>query len=57
MIPGGKTIHDMVLDGSGKPVPVGGFSSEDMEEILETATAGDYEGEWNDDLRSGERKI
>lgn len=57
MIPGGKTIHDMVLDGSGKPVPVGGFSSEDMEEILETATANDYAGEWNDDLRSGERKI
>ncbi len=57
MIPGGKTIHDMVMDGSGKPVPVGGFSSEDMEEILETATASDYAGEWNDDLRSGERKI
>ena len=57
MIPGGKTIHDMVLDGGGKPVPVGGFSADDMEEILETATASDYTGEWNDDLRSGERKI
>ena len=57
MIPGGKTIHDMVLDGGGKPVPVGGFSADDMEEILETATASEYAGEWNDDLRSGQRKI
>ncbi len=57
MIPGGKTVHDMRLDGSGKPVPVGGFSSADMEEILETATASDYAGEWNDDLKSGQRVI
>ena len=62
MIPGGKTIYDMVLDSSAKKVPVGGFAKLDEEEIglaeaMQTATSSEYAGEWNDDLKSGEQKI
>ena len=57
MIPGGKTVHDMRLDGSGVAVGIGGAKKEMMEDALATATSGEYDGEWNDDLRSGERVI
>jgi acetolactate synthase-1/2/3 large subunit len=69
MIPGGKTIHDMVLDESG-PVKVpdsdgrvfvngnadGAGSTPGTEEV---AAVGDatYVSEWTDDLKAGERKI
>jgi len=56
MIPGGKTIHDMVLDRSNKAVSVptiGGAANVAAQEILETATASEYTSEWNDDLASG----
>ncbi|MEO6908548.1 MAG: biosynthetic-type acetolactate synthase large subunit, partial [Abditibacteriaceae bacterium] len=48
MIPGGKTIHDMVLDKSAQKVPVGGHA---IEGGLQ------YVSEWTDDLKSGKRKI
>jgi acetolactate synthase I/II/III large subunit len=61
MIPGGKTIHDLVMDASGVKVPVGGHPKNGqngkLEEALETATAGEYASEWNDDLQSGKIKI
>lgn len=57
MIPGGKTIHDMVLDSSHKAVPVPGVNPNGFAEAMQTATAGEYVSEWNDDLQSGERKI
>jgi acetolactate synthase-1/2/3 large subunit len=64
MIPGGKTIHDMVLDESG-PVPVpdaegrvllpngkngNGQAAKEVEDAA-------YVSEWNDDLAAGKRKI
>jgi acetolactate synthase-1/2/3 large subunit len=56
MIPGGKTIHDMVLDSSHKPVPVGGNGNGNG-----SANGSDnglqYVPEWNDDLKAGEQKI
>jgi acetolactate synthase-1/2/3 large subunit len=54
MIPGGKTIHDMVLNSSGQPVPVGGNGTNGN-----GAAAVDlqYVPEWNDDLESGKQKI
>ena len=64
MIPGGKTVHDLILDSSGKPIPVGGLPAngingrdKEASEALETATAGGYVDEWNDDLRAGQLKI
>ncbi len=57
MIPGGKTVHDLVMDGSGKTVPVGGHGSAEVNGALETATASDYGGEWTDDLAAGKIKI
>ncbi len=60
MIPGGKTIHDLVLDGSGRKVPVGGFSASvnaDLNGAQETAGASEYATEWTDDLNSGKVKI
>ncbi len=64
MIPGGKTIHDLIMDSSGKPIPVGGIQvngingrDKEASEALETATAGEYVDEWNDDLRAGQIKI
>lgn len=48
MIPGGKTIHDMVLDKSHQAVPVGGNAPEGGLQ---------YVSEWADDLESGKRKI
>ena len=75
MIPGGKTIHDLVMDGSGRKVKIGGGYLEDAPkangntqyadadkdgeelEALETATAGEWTGEWNDDLAAGKIKI
>jgi acetolactate synthase-1/2/3 large subunit len=60
MIPGGKTVHDLVLDTSGKKVPVGGWasspSSEDLEKAVETATSSEYAAEWTDDLKAGKIK-
>jgi acetolactate synthase-1/2/3 large subunit len=55
MIPGGKTIHDMVLDSSHKAVPVPG-NGNGLNGALETATANEYTSEWNDDLESGKIK-
>ena len=59
MIPGGKTIHDMVLDSSGKAVPVGGIGTNGtaLNGAAQTATAGGYVSEWNDDLEAGKQKI
>ncbi len=64
MIPGGKTVHDLILDSSGKAIPVGGMKvngingrDKEASEILETATSGEYVDEWNDDLRAGQLKI
>jgi acetolactate synthase-1/2/3 large subunit len=60
MIPGGKTVHDLVLDGSGTKVPVGGFSANvnlDLNGAQETAGANEYATEWTDDLNSGKVKI
>ncbi len=64
MIPGGKTIHDLIMDSSGKAIPVGGMQvngingrDKEASEALETATAGEYVDEWNDDLRAGQIKI
>ncbi|MDQ3812842.1 MAG: biosynthetic-type acetolactate synthase large subunit [Armatimonadota bacterium] len=56
MIPGGKTIHDMVLDHSGPvPVPeVGGANG--RTEAAEAAEAV-YVPEYTDDISSGRRKI
>lgn len=56
MIPGGKTIHDMVLNSSGQAVPVGGHGNATNGN---GANAGDlqYVPEWNDDLESGKQKI
>lgn len=48
MIPGGKTVHDMVLDKSHQAVPVGGQAEEGGLQ---------YVSEWTDDLESGKRKI
>lgn len=48
MIPGGKTIHDMVLDKSHQTVPVGGLAQDGGLQ---------YVSEWTDDLESGKRKI
>jgi hypothetical protein len=57
MIPGGKTIHDMVLDSSHKAVAVPGVSNGNgLNGALETATANEYTSEWNDDLESGKIK-
>jgi acetolactate synthase-1/2/3 large subunit len=58
MIPGGLTVHDMVMDSSGVKVPVGGFggSANAPAEATETATSGEYATEWNDDLKSGKIK-
>ncbi len=59
MIPGGKTVHDMVMDGSGVKVPVGGFPKDgtvvatEPNGVAETATSSEYAAEWNDDLKSG----
>ena len=64
MIPGGKTIHDMVLDATHKPVPVGGHANGNgangnggLNGAQQTATAGEYVSEWNDDIESGKQKI
>ncbi len=73
MIPGGKTVHDMVVDGSARKIKVGGGwhdaelaaangvstpeKAEALQEAIETATANAYAGEWNDDLKAGEQKI
>jgi hypothetical protein len=69
MIPGGKTIHDMVLDESG-PVKVpdsdgrvfvngNADSAGSTPGTEEVAAVGDatYVSEWTDDLKAGERKI
>jgi acetolactate synthase-1/2/3 large subunit len=56
MIPGGKTIHDMVLNRSHQTVPVPGVGNGDnngVADIIETATASEYTSEWTDDLESG----
>ena len=63
MIPGGKTVHDLVIDGSGRKVRVGGGfqdeapALEGAQAALSTATSGESVSEWNDDLKSGEVKI
>ena len=73
MIPGGKTVHDMVVDSSARKIKVGGGwhdaelaaangvgiaeKAEALQEAVETATANAYAGEWNDDLKAGERKV
>lgn len=59
MIPGGKSVHDLVLDASGKPVPVGGHGTNGQQLVgaVETATSGEYVEQWNDDLQSGKLKI
>jgi acetolactate synthase I/II/III large subunit len=64
MIPGGKTIHDLVMDGSGRKVKVGGGFHDEVAtngngvaEAAQTANANDYAGEWNDDLAAGKLKI
>jgi acetolactate synthase-1/2/3 large subunit len=54
MIPGGKTIHDMVLDKSHKTVALPGINgAEVLEDVVETATASEYASEWTDDLQAG----
>ena len=59
MIPGGKTIHDMVLDKSHVTVAVPDLNGktetnkEAAEDIVETATSSEYATEWTDDLQSG----
>ncbi len=62
MIPGGKTIHDLIMDSSGKAIPVGGIKVDGINgretvAATETANAGEYVDEWNDDLRAGQLKI
>ncbi len=64
MIPGGKSVHELIMDSSGKAIPVGGMQTngingrdKEASEALETATAGGYVDEWNDDLRAGQIKI
>jgi hypothetical protein len=61
MIPGGKSVHDLVLDASGKAVPVGGHGTngngQQLVGAVETATSGEYVEQWNDDLESGKLKI
>jgi acetolactate synthase-1/2/3 large subunit len=61
MIPGGKSVHELVLDGSGQAVPVGGRQTygdgRQLAGAAETATSGEYVDEWNDDLESGKLKI
>ena len=53
MIPGGKTIHDMVLDSSHKAVKTpGGVPAAGAEEVADA----EYVPEWNDDLKSGKIK-
>ncbi len=70
MIPGGKTIHDMVLDDTGPiKVPdeqgrvfvnaaagkeIGETPSDEVVAEVEEAV---YVSEWNDDLKAGERQI
>jgi hypothetical protein len=55
MIPGGKTIHDMVLNSSGQPVPVGGNGTNGT--ANGAAVDLQYVPEWNDDLESGKQKM
>lgn len=66
MIPGGKTVHDMVLDESG-PVKVpdaqgrvltdrAGKSLPSAQEIAQIEEAV-HVSEWEDDIKAGERKI
>ncbi|HEX8834332.1 MAG TPA: biosynthetic-type acetolactate synthase large subunit [Abditibacteriaceae bacterium] len=58
MIPGGKTIHDMVLDKSHKTVALPGIngapSVEAAQDALETAAESEYASEWTDDLKAGQ---
>jgi acetolactate synthase-1/2/3 large subunit len=73
MIPGGKTIHDMVLDESG-PVKVpnaeghvfvnaangqefNGNGSTPSAEEIAEVEEATYVSEWTDDLKAGQRKI
>jgi acetolactate synthase-1/2/3 large subunit len=57
MIPGGKTIHDMVLDESG-PVPVPDAEGRVLVPNGNAPkTDASYISEWTDDLAAGERKI
>jgi len=55
MIPGGKTIHDMVLNNSHQKVPVPELDN--LGEAVETALAGDDSHAWNDDIEAGKIKI
>jgi acetolactate synthase-1/2/3 large subunit len=56
MIPGGKTIHDMVLDESG-PVAVPDAAGRVLVNGNAPQTDTSYVSEWTDDLAAGERKI
>jgi hypothetical protein len=59
MIPGGKTIHEMVLDSSGKAVPVGGHSNGNgngSPSVNGVPVDLGYNTEWNDDLEAGKIK-
>ena len=59
MIPGGKTIHEMVLDESG---PVGVPDADGSVTLpngngQQTEVEVPYVSEWTDDLQAGKRKI
>jgi acetolactate synthase-1/2/3 large subunit len=64
MIPGGKTIHDMVLDENGPiavpdaegrvVIPTGKNGNGETAKEVEDAA---YVSEWNDDLAAGKLKI
>lgn len=51
MIPGGKTIHDMMLDDTG-PVPVPNLAGNGNG----AASGAEYTPEWNDDINAGRKK-
>ncbi|MBV9864084.1 MAG: biosynthetic-type acetolactate synthase large subunit [Abitibacteriaceae bacterium] len=57
MIPGGKTVHDMVLDSSNKAVPIPGSNGNGLDGATATATASTYTSEWTDDINAGKKKI
>ena len=54
MIPGGQTIHDMVLDKSHQKVAVP--TREGLSEAVETALAGKDNEAWCDDIEAGKIK-
>lgn len=57
MIPGGKTVHDMVLDSSNQAVSIPGANGNGLAEAAATASSSAYTSEWTDDIEAGKQKM